>query len=198
MNTVTIETFARQVMGIETRKYALVGAACVGKTTVVDAAEARFPNSGIIFVREAGTAYLSEHPEALQDVFSFPTQRILQEMTLQKELLAHAQNPHLILAERSVVDSVVHLLVRGDQEGADDLLERVLPWLPTYTCFLHLDVNGVPYLLNTVRTEDAALRSAINEMFGEFFVRYPGLPYRLIRGSEAERIRQVEKTLGVI
>lgn len=179
-------------------KFALVGAASVGKTTVFEAFRKRYAGrADVAFVPEAGTIYFHEHPPAsAQEVFSFETQAHLQQLTIDNEKSVMDLGPRYIIGDRSALDSVVHLLAKGDKAGADELLARVAEWKRTYTCLFYLEAKGVPFRLNDVRTEDAQRRNAIDAAFGQFFIQQD-IPYMRVAGSEQKRIHAVEAEMGI-
>lgn len=180
-------------MGKEaTEKITLVGAGCVGKTTLFNGLKSlvQKPSPDTVFVDEVGRDFFQQNPTPQDKVFSLEIQMRIQDLILEREKEAHSAKPALIVCDRSVLDSAVHLKAMGDNNGSRKLLERVLFWLPTYSYFLLLDPKDVPYQQDGVRTESEETRSSIHQAFIEFF-QENNIAYRLLSGTLEERLRIV-------
>ena len=176
-------------------KIALVGAACVGKTTLFNSLrEALGKRSDVVFVSEVARDFFQQNPTDPSGVFSPSVQSRLQDLILEREQQAHALEPAFIICDRSVLDCPVHLKAMGDEEGANNLLEHVRSWLPTYNCFLLLDPKDVPYQQDEVRRESEKTRNSIHETFIYFFQQH-NIPFRVLSGSLEERMQIVQETL---
>ena len=179
-------------------KYAFVGAASTGKTTIFEALREEFKvNPSIIFIEESGRPYFESRPNLPENViFSPPVQKELQEIILGKEKDAMQQNPEVIICDRSVLDSPAHLYAMGNKEGAEELLKNAELWLSTYKLILLLDPEGVPFEQDHVRRESENTRDKIHQGFLDFFARYK-IPYELLSGTKEERIERVKQLISI-
>lgn len=182
-------------MGKEAEKIALVGAACVGKTTLLNSLRKTFgQRSDVVFVDEAARDFFQQNPTDPSEVFSYSIQSKLQDLILERERQAHALKPAIIICDRSVLDPPVHIEGMGDKEGASNLLEHVRFWLPTYNCFFVLNPKDVPYQQDEVRRESEETRNSIHQAFIDFFHQHD-IPFRILSGSLEERIQAVQEAL---
>jgi len=174
-------------------KYAFVGAASTGKTTIFEALREEYlTDPSIVFIEESGRPYFESRPYFTeQQIFSPPVQKELQGIILGKEQSATEQNPQVIICDRSVLDSPAHLYAMGDEEGTEELLENVQFWLSTYKLILLLDPEGVPFENDEARRESEQTRNRIHQGFIDFFAKYK-IPYELLSGSKEERIARVK------
>ncbi len=177
-------------------KYAFVGAASTGKTTLIEALKEEFYGRGdITFINESGREYFSTNPTPPELVFSVPVQTKLQEIILAKEQAAAETNPSIIFCDRSVLDSPAHLYAFGDKQGAKKLLENVEFWLPTYDLFLLLDPKDVPFEQDEIRRESEETRNMIHQAFLDFF-EINNIPFQLLSGTKEERVKKVKELLN--
>lgn len=172
------------------RKFAFVGAGGVGKTTIIDALKNIHANDqSVVFVEEAARLYFRKNPN-ISDRFSVGPQGKIQALALEKEQLAHAQYPKLIFTDRAVIDAVVYTRANGDKEGAEQLLKGIDYWLPTYNKFFLPSPDGIPFVNDTERKEEEAVRTRLHSEFVAFFVQ-TGLPVTVLIGTLNQRIKQV-------
>src|SRR3989344_6692758 len=154
------------------KKIAFVGAASIGKTTLLNELREQYGhNSSIAFVDEVARAYFTKNPTEPDLVFSFDVQKSIQDRIVANEQKTYEQRPAVIFCDRSVIDAVVHLQAHKDEEGATKLLENVEDWLPTYTLFLLLDPTDVPYKTDDIRRESEDTRNHIHNSFLRFFAK---------------------------
>lgn len=178
------------------KKIAFVGAAGIGKTTLLDELRQQYTHDpSVVFVEEVGRAYFEENPTEPHLVFSFEVQKAIQDRIIKNEQDVLTQKPTTIFCDRSVVDAVVHLQAHENKEGADQLLGNVETWLPTYTLFLLLDPGDVPYETDAIRREDEETRNHIHDAFLRFFTETQ-LPYQLLSGTVEERLIHVKKLVS--
>ncbi len=180
-----------------TTKIAFVGAASVGKTTLLNELRGRHRgNPKVGFVDEVGRKFFQENPTSEADMFSFGVQARLQDLILLEEKKVHATKPEIIICDRSVLDSPVHLRAHEDYDAAEMLVERVKDWIPTYSSFVLLDATGVPFKNDKVRIEGVDTRRKIQGAFLDFF-RENNFPYELLSGTVYERAARVENILNI-
>lgn len=176
-------------------KYAFVGAASTGKTTLLDALKQDFATQpDVVFIDESGRVYFQEHPTPPELVFSVSVQTEIQQIILAKEQAAAQNKPSIIFCDRSVLDSPVHLYAMGDTEGAEVLLKNAEFWLSTYSMFFLLDPTDVPYKKDDVRTESEDTRNLIHKTFISFLERN-NISYQLLSGTLEERIARIKEIL---
>ena len=176
-------------------KYAFVGAACVGKTTLLEKLRTEFATRpDVAFIEESAREYFTANPTPIDQVFSFETQKRLQDMIIEREKEAHTTNPIIIFCDRSVLDSPAHVEAMGDIEGGEKLLENVRFWLPTYKLFLLLDPSDIPYRQDEVRRESEDTRNMIHQIFQEFLIRNQ-IPFQLLSGTIEGRVAQIKELM---
>lgn len=181
---------------MNTKKYALIGTSCVGKTTLVIALaktlKKELPGIGVEIVEEAGRIYFTHNPT--NEPFTYLHQRQVQ--TLQKllEQIAYFKNPHIILTDRSVLDAVAYLKTMGANGHAKNLLIKEKEWLGSYNYFFLLDPKGVPYKTDNIRTEKKSTREAFHKTFTQILAKLK-LPHQLISGTEQKRVKTMLKII---
>lgn len=182
---------------IETSKVAFVGAACTGKTTAFDYYQQRNgTNPRVGFVSEAARAFYQDHPEVVPQYTTKNSLRI-QSYVLGREQAAQTADRQLILTDRSVADGIVNTRLNGDRQGADILYDNVQFWLPTYNRFLVFSPEDIPFQRDHVRYETDAVRQRAHDLFIDFFLE-KALPFAIIRGTFAARVRNIDAILQEI
>lgn len=174
-------------------KIAFVGTSCIGKTTLLDSLRQTFTDA--VFSEEAARIFFSTYKG--NDRFSVTTQGQIQDLALANEQAALAKRPRVIFCDRSVLDAAVYTSARGDIQGARQLFERVIVWLPTYHRILLLDPADVPYQKDEIRQEEKSERQRFHEEFIRFFAEHK-VPYEILSGTpqqRIDRIRQIVKEL---
>lgn len=144
------------------RKIALVGACCVGKTTLLDLYK---DNLDVVVVEEAARLFFTANPD-IPDRFSVEVQRQIQALAIENEQSATIGNVRAVVCDRSVLDAVVYTWARGDKGGARQLFEKIEFWLPTYHKLLLLDPRDVHYETDNVRQEDEETRQQLHNTQG--------------------------------
>lgn len=171
---------------------ALEGAACTGKTTLIQALMTAYAKDDrVVFVEEAAREYLTKHPTPLKEVFSTRVQAAIQAEILKKEKTAHELQPTVIICDRSVIDSPIHVEAFGNQADADHLTENVADWLITYYLFLLLDPADVPFENDDIRKDSPEDRNLVHATFLRYFAKHE-LPFILLSGSVEERMARVK------
>jgi nicotinamide riboside kinase len=176
-------------------KIALVGTACVGKTTIMELLRQKYEKSPAHgFVEEYARFFFESHPE-ITDRFSQSVQEEILELILYRENEVIKTNPSFILCDRSIIDPVVYVGILGEKKLADILLRKAAPWIASYGKIFLLDPADVPYKTDTIRNEDETTRLKLHQGFVEFFEK-SAIPYELLGGTLQERINKVEKILA--
>ncbi|MCL5113592.1 MAG: ATP-binding protein [Patescibacteria group bacterium] len=178
-------------------KIAFVGTSSTGKTTLLWEYKKKMSgNRSIVFVHEAARDFFKENPH-ITERFAKEIQGQVQSAVLAREQEAHNSGARVIICDRSVIDAVVYVRSTGDRKGAKELLEKVKFWIPTYTKFLLLNPVDVKYEKDEVRQEDENTRQAFHKAFLEFF-KETRIPYELLSGSIEQRIKRVDRLIGMI
>lgn len=176
----------------EVIKVAFVGTSCVGKSTLLGACHEQLVSQTVV-VEEAAREFFTANPEVAER-FAVEAQERVQNLALQKEITAHKRAGELgravILCDRSVLDAPVYVHSQGDKLGAEKLLDKVQPWLPSYNQIYLLDPADVPYAIDTIRVEDESTRQLFHDAFLDFFTQHE-IPFRLLSGSVEIRVNQV-------
>lgn len=174
-------------------KIALVGTACVGKTSILEILHRKYKNTlGFGFIEETPRAFFTEHPN-ITNRFSFEVQTKILNLVLAYEAKAE-KRANVILCDRSIIDPIVYMRVLGDKAIAAELLEKVAPHLNNYQKVFLLDPAGVPYQTDTIRNEAEETRQQLHAGFVEF-LKERVIPYTLLSGSLHERLNIVERSL---
>jgi len=183
-------------MPIKPLKIALVGTCCSGKTTIFEGLRrAHRDNSKIIFVTEAARKVFAVNPALQKDHFSLNAQRAVQRQAIKSEKKALRKKPEVIICDRSVVDSIVYLHSTGRKDEVDILFEEMAHWIPSYDRFILFDPRDIPYSQDEIRNEPPEKRLALHTAYQEFFAAKK-IPYSLLSGSQATRLRKIKKIIG--
>lgn len=175
-------------------KFAFIGPASVGKTTMTSIWMDRFSGDYRVNVLEEGAQlFFQNHPDITSDR-SVDLQEKIQDFVLKREQAAYQPETRLIIADRSVIDPIVYTQLFDSAVNANRLLERVIEWLPTYTSFILLDPSGVPDDSRPNRMETPGERLAIYDAFGEFCVDN-NLPNVEVSGPLNERAHRVHEVI---
>ena len=182
----------------EIGKFAYIGTSCIGKSTLLE--HSTLLNGGdVILVDEAAREYFAANRD-VANRFSVETQGKVQALALVKEQAAQARASQTgrdvaIICDRSVLDAPAYVYSQGDVDGANQLLERVRLWLPTYSAIFLLDPADVLYEPDPIRDESEATRQLFHTAFLEFFDAN-GIPYELLSGSPDERLAVVSNRIA--
>jgi nicotinamide riboside kinase len=173
-------------------KIALIGTSAAGKTTLFEALQKQLSDDNrIVFVEEAARKFFMEnrnipHKERL----GVPVQMRIQDRVLENEKQAESKGKPLIICDRSVLDPSIFVIANGDVRGGEQLIDRVKPWLSTYTRFFVLNPADIPNVHDEVRWEDDELRQRIHDIFVEQ-LKANALDYELVSGSLKTRTDQI-------
>ena len=175
-------------------KFAFIGPASVGKTTMTGILRNRFAGDPrVALIDEGAKIFFESRPDSTGK--SIDTQERLQDFVLAREKVTTDQpGVKLIIADRSVIDPIVYTQVYDSNTHADRLLQRVTDWLPTYTSFILLNPAGVPDDPRPARLETPKERLAIYDVFGEF-CETNNLPYVEVSGTIEERATAIQQVL---
>jgi predicted ATPase len=91
-----------------------------------------------------------------------------------------------LICDRSVLDAPTYVYSQGDRKGAQTLLNKVRPWIATYSTLFLLDPLDIAYATDDVRSESESTRQLFHEAFIDFFQKN-GIHYELLSGSVGER-----------
>lgn len=175
-------------------KFALVGATCTGKTSIIDHLKDKYKNnSKIVFVEEGARAYFAANPD-IKDRGAWKVQTGIRDFVFNNEKKAGKNSPSILVCDRSIIDSAVYMEAHGDKKGADKLFKTVAPWVLTYNKILMLDPTEVPYQMDEIRNEGEDFRNHVHDTFVKFF-RRNNIKYELVKGTLQERIAYVEGVL---
>lgn len=174
-------------------KFAFIGSASVGKTTMMEILRARFMgNRKVAFIDEAAKIFFESQMQVKGGFVEIQEQ--LQDFVLQREKASLKPGVELIIADRSVIDPIVYTQIYDTEANAKKLLQRVAHWFPTYTLLILLNPSGVPDDPRPARLESSEQRIAIHDKFGEFCIKN-NLPYVEISGPLNDRANKVEKVI---
>jgi len=183
-------------MPIKPLKIALVGTCCSGKTTIFESLrKAHHGNPKIIFVTEAARKVFAVNPKLQNDHFSLEAQRAIQRQAIKNEKKALNQNPDVVVCDRSVIDSIVYLYSTGRKDEVEILFQEMAHWISSYDQFILFDPRDVPYSQDEIRNEPPEKRLALHTAYQEFFAAKK-IPYSLLSGSQATRLRKIKKIIG--
>lgn len=175
----------------KTTKIALSGSLCSGKTTLLER-HADSADYGFTVVEEQARRYFEQHEPP--DRLDFEVQETLVGLIQEAEHAAH-ENGGIILCDRAVVDSLAYLYAAGRKVEAETIMdERICMWLPTYDRLLLCDIDGIPMVGDSIRTEDAAFRERLHDAFIEAFEDF-GIPYEKLSGTSEQRAARLTEVV---
>lgn len=180
-----------------TKKYALIGTSCVGKTTLIlklkNLLIKEFPKKKIEIAEEAARIYFAKNKA--KNPFSYFHQNKIQNLAKQQEQTAYKNNADIVLCDRSVIDAIVYVKSVGDKNGSEKLTKKVKEWLLTYTHFFLLDPKDIPYSVDDIRKESKKTRELFHKTFLKILSSIK-LPYTLILGNETERLNNMLRIIN--
>src|SRR3989338_8572569 len=142
------------------KKFALIGTSCVGKTTILSDLKKilgkKYKNKIIVTVPEAARFFFEKRK--VRNPFSYINQIQIQSLANEFEKKAEAQKPHIIICDRSVLDAAAYVRMMGTMNDAEKLIRRAKKWFTTYSHFFLLDPKGIPYKTDPIRKEDLKVR----------------------------------------
>jgi predicted ATPase len=172
-------------------KVAFVGAGGVGKTTLIERLQADYiGDPTVTFIPEAARQFFEEHPIPEAERFRYPAQRAVQGKALLNEIELPTRETRLTFCDRSVLDAPAYVLSTGDDEGAQDLFNRVSRWVCTYDRLFLLNLADVPHTNDETRFEDDDARHLLQDSFVSGFAMW-GVDYELLGGTVEERLARV-------
>lgn len=171
------------------RKYAVIGAMCSGKTTLVN----RFSDArNVQIVPDAGRIFLSRHPDA--DRSSFSTQSRILETVIRLE--TQSNNALAQLCDGSVLTTIAHALAYGDEKGAHAMTTQLKDYITTYNHFFLLNYSHIPYETDTIRNEHKAFRRKLHNSFVQLLSQLT-LPFTTMPDKLEERVEIINMHLKV-
>jgi len=181
---------------MKSKKFALIGTSCIGKTTNIYELERIlkkiYKKKKIEVVPEAARYYFKDRNA--RKPFSYINQRNIQNIAKYFEIDAEKRKSDIILCDRSVFDAVAYVKTNGTEVEVWKLLNRVKEWLKTYSHFFLLDPKGIEYRADSIRKEDKRLREAFHVSFLNLLEQM-SLPYTLISGNKEQRLKQMTKII---
>lgn len=172
-----------------------MGGPSSGKTTLYSALESKYVNNPeIAFAEEQARKFFEESDIPLEKRESPEVQRALQDRILANERSVSLTNPRAIVADRTVLDPAVYSFSGGHKEESRHLLDRVEPWLPTYSYLYVLDIHDIEHVNDSVRYEDEAHRERIHEAYLGFLTLH-NINYEILTGTVAQRFHVVQAVL---
>lgn len=170
------------------KKIALIGTSCVGKTSILDELKSVFRDH--VFINEVAREYFLRQKS--KNRFSFQDQKNIQDLAIRTE---KNMTGKIIICDRSVICPIIYTNAAGDVSGGRELFSRIKDWVPTYTQLLLLDPSEVPYKKDTVRNEDNLFRMKVHSEYLVFLAEKK-IQYTLITGTRPERIAKITKIIN--
>lgn len=103
-------------------KFAIIGTACTGKSTVFNNLRKRINSPDFVFVKEAAGEYIARNRSV--DLFTHEANIGIQDLVLQREKEAETRG-EILVCDRSAICPAVYSLAFGHAEGYQQLLLRV-------------------------------------------------------------------------
>jgi nicotinamide riboside kinase len=170
-------------------KLAIVGASSTGKTTIWNELREKYQSaSHIAFVHESAREFFQQNKVAKH--FVLDVQEKILQLALSNEQKTYDLHPKIILTDTSALEVIFYTKVSGDTEGANMLLEKVRPWIRTYTKFLLLNPEDVQFENDEIRLESKEVRDNIHTLMVDFYHK-ERLPFELISGTIPERKKRI-------
>lgn len=140
-------------------KVGLMGGPSSGKSTLVGALEAMYPDPrDVAFAEEQARKFFEEVHVPTEDREKPEIQGAILDRIIANEQAIALIRPKAIVTDRTVLDPAVYSFVAGHTEDAQLLLDRVRSWLPTYSHLYVLDIHDIKHENDDVRYEDEAHR----------------------------------------
>jgi HTH-type transcriptional regulator, transcriptional repressor of NAD biosynthesis genes len=172
------------------RKFALVGAECVGKTTILEVYRQRLSQDPrYAFVEEVARQYIEK--KLGQGKSSLECSQEIQDLILEKEQRAHNSGASVIFCDRSVLDSAIWVKDRTGEIYGQKMIDRMRFWLPTYQLIL-LDPYDVPYQPDSIRKQSIEEREKYHQTYLSTLADLQ-IPYLLLKGTISERISKIDQ-----
>ena len=171
------------------KKIAIVGGSATGKTTLINQLEAEFrDNREVVFVHESARQFFTENPDQIN--FTLDVQKKILDLVYENEKRAIERDPKLIITDTSALEVMFYTRVMGDEAGADELLDKVREYIPSYDKFLLMNPEDVMFVNDDVRREDKEIRDRVHSMLVDFY-HANELKFELISGTIPDRQRRV-------
>ena len=172
-------------------KIAVSGAMCSGKTTLLDLAQQHYRDHPVVFVPEQARIFFEATP--IEGDRSRPeVQDMLLPWIYRAEEAAERSGNQVVVCDRPIFDTYIHLLEAGYQAEAADLLQRIRPWMATYHHILVSDIAGIPHTTDAVRWQDASVRQRMHDLVLEEYARQ-GISFELLSGSKQQRFDRLRQ-----
>lgn len=179
-------------------KIAFSGGPCTGKTTLIEALRSDFiEQNDVVFVPEAARRFFEKNPVPMSERMRYETQSQIQLLVAKLEREAGAENPELLLCDRSIFDSAIYVALGGDEGGAEKAFQNAEMSTGPYDRIYVLDPRDVIYQADKVRIEGDMERTRIHEAFVNIFSHYK-INYTLLSGTLEQRMSQVTNDIKQI
>lgn len=177
-------------------KFAFVGAASVGKSTMTDIYKRRFAhNAHVVVLEEGAQIFFQQNSDSIKNgIHVVSVQEQLQDFVIGREQEAYQPGVKMIITDRSIIDPIIYTHTYQDADNARRLFDRVADWVPTYSHFFLLDPTGVPQDKGPFRRETLEKRFTIYDAFQEFFTEN-ALPFEVVSGTVRERVKKVDRKI---
>jgi len=175
---------------VESKKIALIGTSCVGKTTLLEELKRIYPQ--YVFINEVARDYFSNNKS--KNRFSFKDQQNIQDLVMDRE---KEMKGNIVVCDRSVICPIIYTNADGDILGGKNLHSRVKEWIPTYSQLLLLDPVDVPYQKDSIRSEEKFFRMKVHKEYVAF-LKDNNIQYTLIKGSWDQRLSQIKEIIQFI
>lgn len=170
-------------------KLAIVGASSTGKTTLWSTLKKKTQkDQRVVFVHESAREYFER--DGVEVGFSLLNQEKILELGLKNEQDALTSQTKIIVTDTTPIETVFYTKIGGDEEGSKMLLQKIRPWIKTYTKFLLLNPEDVQFENDEIRTENKETRDKIHSLMVDFYHK-EHLPFELISGTIPERQKRI-------
>jgi nicotinamide riboside kinase len=181
--------------------YSLTGACATGKTTLVEHYSRKDFSDKVVIVQEAARLYYQKNKVKREKRSSLSNQTKLLKAylaELKKGIKkAEKNNISTIITDCSMLSSYAYSILSPDKKTSEILLEKILPHLKHYDCFLLLNEKDVDYkhdLKDKVRQETEKERLAVQKAFRNVLKKHK-LPHLVIKGNLKQRIKKINKII---
>lgn len=171
-----------------TKKIAMVGAMCAGKTTLLNHFLA---DERVMCIEDIARTYLLNNPGAIRSSIETCEELVSQ---YHKSTLLEDTNTKLLLTDGCPLTPSAHLMAYGKLKEADKLTTDFLSDSYSYSVFLLMNIDDIQYKQDLVRKETAEFRFSLQSAF-ESILNYYNLPYITVSGLLPERIKIVSSII---
>ncbi len=172
------------------QRIAITGAMCTGKTTLAIALAKQYQS---VLVPDAGRLYFLQSPHANRSTLE--TNRAIAREYVQSSQRASNTGLAFVFHDNCILSPVAHLLAFGKRRYAEVLLTEFAPEIAQFDRYLLLDTQDIVYRDDEIRTEGATIQKKLQASYIQL-LRQLDIPYTLVSGNEAERLRYMQALLA--